>query len=63
MLGEWQSLNPPEIAILSILIFVVLTVLRGTRGEAMLKTLAALLAVTYIVVRGLATSDISTAHA
>lgn len=58
MLGEWQSLNPPEIAILSILIFVVLTVLRGTRGEAMLKTLAALLAVTYIVVRGLATSDI-----
>jgi diadenylate cyclase len=55
--GEWQSLNAPEVVILSVLIFVVLTVLRGTRGEAMLKTLAALLAVTYIVVRGLATSD------
>lgn len=58
MFGEWRSLNWPEISILSILIFVVLTVLRGTRGEAMLKTLAALLAMTYIVVRGLATSEI-----
>lgn len=57
MFGEWQTLNWPEVTILSLLIFVVLTVLRGTKGEAMLKTLAALLALTYIVVRGLATSD------
>lgn len=55
---EFLSLNFPEVLILAGMIFSVLTVLRGTRGEAMLKTLAGLLAIAYIVVRGMATSDV-----
>jgi diadenylate cyclase len=58
--GFWTqllSLNPPEVVILAAMIYIVLTVLRGTRGEAMLKSLAALLAVAYIGVRGLAGMD------
>ncbi|MGE0708324.1 MAG: diadenylate cyclase [Planctomycetota bacterium] len=56
--SEFRSLNVFEVTILAGLIFCVLTVLRGTRGEAMFKTLAGLLAIGYIFVRGLATSDL-----
>ena len=40
-----------EVFILAILIFLLLTFLRGTRGEGMLKTLALVLAVGFVVLR------------
>lgn len=52
---SWR--NVPEVLVLALLLFGLLTVLRGTRGEGMLKTLAGILAITYIVIRGLATAE------
>lgn len=46
--------NLSEVLILSILLFGLLTFLRGTRGEGMLKSLGFFLAVGFIVLRGLA---------
>ncbi len=45
--------NLSEVLILSILLFGLLTFLRGTRGEGMLKSLGFFLAVGFIVLRGL----------
>lgn len=49
---DWSAL--PEVLILTVLIFGLLTFLRGTRGEGMLKTLAAFLAIGFVVLRTLA---------
>ncbi len=46
--------NVPEVLVLALLIFGLLTVLRGTRGEGMLKILGGVLAVAYITLRTLA---------
>jgi diadenylate cyclase len=46
--------NLSEVLILAILLFGLLTFLRGTRGEGMLKSLGFFLAVGFIVLRGLA---------
>ncbi len=48
--------NIAEVLILALLIFALLTFLRGTRGEGMLKTLAAVLAVSYLGLRTIALS-------
>lgn len=58
MLRElWRLFQDPtnlsEVLILSILLFGLLTFLRGTRGEGMLKSLGFFLAVGFIVLRGL----------
>lgn len=58
MLRElWRLIQDPtnlsEVLILSILLFGLLTFLRGTRGEGMLKSLGFFLAVGFIVLRGL----------
>lgn len=52
---SWR--NVPEVLVLAGLLFGLLTVLRGTRGEGMLKTLAGILAFTYIAIRGMATAE------
>lgn len=46
--------NVPEVLVLALLIFLLLTVLRGTRGEGMLKILGGVLAIAYITLRTLA---------
>lgn len=58
MLRELERLlrdpgNLSEVLILSVLLFGLLTFLRGTRGEGMLKSLGFFLAVGFIVLRGL----------
>ena len=60
MIRELFSLgfrNVPEILILAALIFGLLYIVRGTKGESMLKGLAAVLAIPYIFVRGFAWSS------
>lgn len=48
--------NIAEVLILALLVFALLTFLRGTRGEGMLKTLAAVLAISYLGLRTIALS-------
>ncbi len=53
-LTNFRLENVPEVIVLALLIFLLLTVLRGTRGEGMLKILGGVLAIAYITLRTLA---------